>query len=75
MAKLTLTFDLPEERDESLRAVHGGAAFAALYDLDQVLRNKIKYNELSDDEERGVQFARDQLRELCADFSDVLWGA
>jgi hypothetical protein len=41
--KATLEFNLPEDRAEHLRAVHAGAAWCALYEVDNRLRNLLKY--------------------------------
>jgi len=46
--KATLEFNLPEDRAEHLRAVHAGAAWCALYELDNRLRNLIKYGTSKD---------------------------
>ena len=41
--KATLEFNLPEERGEHIRAVHAGAAWLALSDIDRQIRNAMKY--------------------------------
>lgn len=41
--KAILEFNLPEESHEHLTAVHAGALSSALWSLDQMLRQKIKY--------------------------------
>ena len=41
--KATLEFNLPEDTAEHLRAVHAGAAWCALYEVDNRLRNLLKY--------------------------------
>ena len=41
--KATLEFNLPEDRAEHLRAVHAGAAWCALFEVDNRLRNLLKY--------------------------------
>lgn len=41
--KATLEFNLPEERGEYIRAVHAGAAWLALSDIDRQIRNAMKY--------------------------------
>jgi hypothetical protein len=46
--KATLEFNLPEDAAEHLRAVHAGAAWCALYELDNRLRNLIKYGTSKD---------------------------
>ena len=46
--KATLEFNLPEDRAEHLRAVHAGAAWCALYEIDNRLRNLLKYGTSKD---------------------------
>jgi hypothetical protein len=46
--KATLEFNLPEDRAEHLRAVHAGAAWCALYEIDNRLRNLLKYGTAKD---------------------------
>lgn len=46
--KATLEFNLPEDRTEHLRAVHAGAAWCALYEVDNRLRNLLKYGTSKD---------------------------
>jgi hypothetical protein len=41
--KATLEFNLPEDRAEHLRAVHAGAAWCVLFEVDNRLRNLLKY--------------------------------
>jgi len=43
MPKATLTFDLPEEQSEFDIANNAGKYYSILWDLDQYLRNFIKY--------------------------------
>jgi hypothetical protein len=41
--KATIEFQLPEEHDEHVRAVHAHNAWVALYDIDQHLRSVLKH--------------------------------
>lgn len=43
--KATLEFQLPEDQNEHLRAIHAGAAWSALYDIDYLLRNLLKHGD------------------------------
>ena len=43
--RATLEFNLPEEQNEHLRAVRAGDAWSALYDIDNMLRNLLKYGD------------------------------
>jgi len=46
--KATLEFNLPEDTAEHFRAVHAGAAWFTLYEVDNRLRNLIKYGASKD---------------------------
>ena len=63
--KAILEFNLPEDNEEFDLAVNGNKWRDAMYDLDQWLRGKIKYNndEYTDAEEEILQLVRDQLHE------------
>ena len=41
--KVTLAFDLPDERHEMLAALHGSTYESALNDLDREMRNHLKH--------------------------------
>jgi hypothetical protein len=62
--KATLTFNLPEEDHEYSNAVDGSKMRSVLWDLDQWLRAKLKYEELTDGKYDAFKETRDQLREL-----------
>jgi len=61
MPKGKLEFDLPEEGEEFSSAVHGGEYKAVLWELDQELRSKIKYAEMTE-----VQWVREFMHQ-CLD--------
>ena len=62
--KATLEFNLPEERDEHIRAVHAADAWALLDDIDQELRRILKYgSEITRDQ--MAESIRLQINELC----------
>lgn len=62
--KATLEFQLPEERDEHIRAVHAAEAWALLDDIDQELRRIVKYgSEITRDQ--LAEEIRSQINELC----------
>lgn len=62
MPKVTLQFDLPDEREDFELAVNGSKLQAILSEFDNWLRGKIKY-ELKEE----WQEVRDQLWELAND--------
>ena len=41
--KATLEFNLPDDATDHLRAVQANHAWSALYDIDSMLRNLLKY--------------------------------
>jgi hypothetical protein len=73
MAKATITFNLPDEQDDFNNAVHASDYKAVIWDLDQKLRAKIKYDEtLNESSANAYQDARDMLRELISDYGVTL---
>ena len=62
--KATLTFTLPEEEHEYNNAVEGAKMRSILWDVDQWLRSKMKYEELSDGQFDAFKETRDHLRRL-----------
>lgn len=67
MPKGRLEFNLPEEEPEFLTAINAGSWKGIVWDMDQYLRNKIKYS--SDDLPDEVyletlQLVRDELWDL-----------
>jgi len=62
--KAILEFDLPEDINEYKLANNASAMYSILWDHDQWLRSKIKYEELSDDQHQAYQECRKKLREL-----------
>ena len=62
--KASIEFQLPEERDEHIRAVHAADAWALLDDIDQELRRILKYgSEITRDQ--MAESIRLQINELC----------
>lgn len=45
MPKATLEYTLPEEESDFIRACKGSQAISALWDIDNYIRNKLKYEE------------------------------
>jgi len=62
--KATLEFQLPDEREEHIRAVHAADAWGTLDDIDQELRRILKYgSEITRDQ--LAETIRTQINELC----------
>jgi hypothetical protein len=64
MSKVTLTFNIPEEREEMQYALHGVEYSIVLSDLDNWLRAMTKYQDIETVE---VDKVRDKLRELLSE--------
>jgi len=62
--KAILEFTLPEENEEFKTAQNGANYSIALWDLDQYLRSKLKYEELSEEQHQAYQDIRGKLYEL-----------
>lgn len=62
--KATITFTLPEEEHEYRSAIEGEKMRAILWDVDQFLRAKMKYEELSDGQYDAFKETREHLRRL-----------
>ena len=61
--KAILEFILPDETAEHLQAVHAGEAWAMLHEINQRLRNGVKYGELP----LTAEALAEQLREQMSD--------
>lgn len=62
--KAILQFTLPEENHEYLNASQGAQMRSILWDVDQWLRAKLKYEELSDGQYDAFKETREYLRSL-----------
>ena len=69
MAKATITFTLPEEQQDFHDAVHASDYKMVLWDLDQRLRSKLKYDDsLNQSSADAYQEARDMLHGYLNDY-------
>lgn len=68
--KATLTFDLndSDERAEHKRAIQATDAYLVLWDLDQELRQKLKYSELTGEREIAYSEIREKLHDLLSNY-------
>lgn len=63
--KAILEFSLPEDQSDFDLAVNGAKAQSALWEMDQYLRNELKYSDdRSFEDLKLLQELRDQLREI-----------
>jgi len=60
MSKATLTFDLPDERDDHLLAVKASNIYGALWDVGQYLRQIDRYMEVKP----GIEEIRERFYEI-----------
>jgi hypothetical protein len=73
MPEHIIKFNLPEEQEELEFATKGVQYITVLQELDNVLRAKLKYEELSDEADIIYQGIRDQLHELAASRGFMIW--
>lgn len=60
--KAKLVFNLPEDKNEYFLAIYSGEIYVQLYNLDEYLRNKLKYeNNLSEETIQELQKVREQI--------------
>jgi hypothetical protein len=64
MAKIKMTFNLPDDQHEFDLAVQGSKMYNALWDISQELRTLWKYEELNDDEWNMVERIKDKFYEI-----------
>ena len=62
--KAKLIFKLPEDLNEYKMASKASDMYSVLWDHDQWLRSKIKYEELDDQQHEAYKKCRENLREL-----------
>ncbi len=62
--KVVLEFKLPEENHEFENATQGSKMRSVLWEFDQWLRGKVKYEDLTDEQFQVFQGCRDHLRTL-----------
>lgn len=65
--KAILEFNLPDENYEYLNAINGTKFRSVLWDLDQWMRAKLKFEDLSDGAYDAIKETRDQLQALLQD--------
>ena len=64
MAKIKMTFNLPEDQAEFDFAIQGGKMYSALWDISQELRTLWKYEELKQEEWDMVERIRNKFYEI-----------
>ena len=74
--KAILEFNLPDDNADFLLATRASSWYSALYELDQHLRSRLKYEEgLSDSADEALDQTRTKLHEIMSEnnisFDDV----
>jgi hypothetical protein len=64
MARVTIEFDSIEDKEEMDVCINGGKWYTLAWQLDQYLRGRLKYENLSEDAYKALDEARDKLHEL-----------
>lgn len=71
MPKVTIEYNLPEEQDEFDQTNNAEKYYAVLWDIDQYMRNKVKY--ASDDTpplyQEAIQMVRDEFWRLMREYN------
>ena len=71
--KAMLRFDLPEEELEHQTALDGWKWRTVVEELDNHLRNKLKYEDLTEEDDEIYQSVRDELHSIMNNQNVVLW--
>lgn len=61
--KAILEFNLPEDRDAHTLSINASKYFCCLFELDQEMRNCLKYGHSYKDVEELAQYVRDYISE------------
>jgi hypothetical protein len=68
MGKVTLEFDSVEEAEDIRNALDGYKWKLAIWDLDQNLRNEMKFNNLSNEKHKAFEEIREKIIEVLNDY-------
>jgi hypothetical protein len=68
MGKVTLEFDSVEEAEDISNALDGYKWKLAIWDLDQNLRNEMKFNNLSNEKYKAFEEIREKIIEVLNDY-------
>jgi hypothetical protein len=73
MGKIIIKFDSVEEAQDARDALDGYKWKIAVQDIDQMLRNRIKYDDqLPEDVSRAFETLRDNIREILSGYHLVM---
>jgi hypothetical protein len=71
--KAMLRFTLPEESEEHQLALDGWKWRIVAEEMDNFLRNKLKYEDLTEEDDEIYQSVRDELQSLIDNQGLALW--
>lgn len=71
--KARLEFNLPDEQNEFTLANNGSNFYCALFEIDNYLRNKIKYEceSLSEEELKTYEKIREEVNQIINDYASA----
>jgi hypothetical protein len=64
MAKVTIEFDSIEDQHELDVCINGGKWYSLAWEIDQYMRSRLKYSELSEEVYKELDDAREKLHEI-----------
>lgn len=64
MAKVTIEFDSIEDKDEMEMCLNGSKWYLLAWEIDQYLRGRLKYSELSEEVYKELSDTREKLHEI-----------
>jgi hypothetical protein len=64
MAKVIIEFDSIEDKDEMEMCLNGMKWYLLAWEIDQYMRSRLKYSELSEDVYKELDDAREKLHEI-----------
>jgi len=67
--KVTIEFDGTEEKNELQECLDGGKWKLVAWDLDDELRRKLKYSELTEEQHNAYETIRKELNELILKYN------
>lgn len=70
MGKVILEFDSVEDQTEINHALNGYKWYLVVWDMDQYLREQLKYNlNLTEEQYQVLEEAREKLKEIKSDYN------
>ena len=64
MAKVIIEFDTQEDNDELTMCINGIKWYSLAWEIDQYMRSRLKYSELSEEVYKELDAAREKLHEI-----------